>query len=199
MLAATMAILRRTASGPRHGGASAVPCGPVPDAPRARRPAPRRVASAGAALSSEASHHASAQLIGILQIRLLEGFDLVAKDIDGLSGPCSDAGAAGAAAAPAPLSGPRADPYVLFSLGGRTVKSKTRYNTLSPKWNQSLELCVPSFHEPLYVRVMDKDRIGADDFMGDVYIPLASLQDGKQQRVRDTATAHARNSATWRS
>jgi len=97
---------------------------------------------------------------GVLNIRLLEGVDLVARDITQTS-----------------------DPYVIFSHSGASVRSNTVMATLNPRWNQSLNLNIRSKSEPLRIRVMDYDRVTADDFMGSASFDLQPLLDNVSSDV----------------
>jgi len=73
------------------------------------------------------------------------------------------------------------------------VYSRVRYKTLNPVWKQYIEMRLEGgtvneegeFHNPdapytrLRIEVWDKDRLSADDFMGEVYVNLCPLMDGR--------------------
>ena len=85
------------------------------------------------------------EYVGILCIRLVEGRDLKKKDR---------------------LTG-KADPYVVFRLGGREVRSTVQKRTLNPIWNEQFQLPVPSLNDMLELGVFDADLVGEDEAMGD--------------------------------
>lgn len=89
----------------------------------------------------------------VVNIILMEGKGLSAKDENGLS-----------------------DPYVKFKLGSEKYKSKVIFKTLNPIWNEQFDLhAFPDQCKTLEVSVYDKDHHGRDDFMGKFTIELDSL------------------------
>jgi len=102
-------------------------------------------------MSSKGTAGARKVCSGILRILLIAGVKLMAADINGKS-----------------------DPYVVFTTGGQTVKSKVIPTTLNPVWNETLMLNVPYFEGgSLDVHVWDKDTVGHDDKLGEVSFKLA--------------------------
>lgn len=69
-----------------------------------------------------------------LEIILIKGNQLRSADITGFS-----------------------DPYVVFSNGGTSVQSKIKYQTLNPKWNETLLLPVKKDDRVLELTVNDWD------------------------------------------
>lgn len=96
------------------------------------------------------------EYVGVLTIKLIGGDTLAARDLSG-----------------------RSDPYVIFTVGDQQVQSKVKFQTLQPVWNESFQVCVASLDDRLNLHVMDWDRIGKHDPMGDGSIRLEDLEDGK--------------------
>jgi hypothetical protein len=67
---------------------------------------------------------------------------------------------------------------VIASIGTSSakVKSRTIEKTLNPAWNETLTLSNVMVADSLKLTVMDWDRVGSDDFLGEVTVaPLASV------------------------
>ncbi len=91
---------------------------------------------------------------GHLIVDLIAGFNLLSADLNGLS-----------------------DPFALLIVSGAEKKSNKQLKTLNPLWNERFEFEVTDFQkDSLLVKVFDWDRIGSDEPLGDVMIPLRSLQ-----------------------
>ncbi|KAJ4458186.1 putative ADP-ribosylation factor GTPase-activating protein AGD12 [Paratrimastix pyriformis] len=97
---------------------------------------------------------------GLLTIQLIEGVDLTPSDPNGLS-----------------------DPYVIFTLGTEHNRSRTVQKSLSPRWDETINMRVPSRDLPLKMRCMDYDRTSRDDFLGEAALDLRTLQDGVPQNL----------------
>jgi hypothetical protein len=82
-------------------------------------------------------------------ITVLEGRNLAAKDSTGTS-----------------------DPFVVLKLGKQEHKTNKQMKTLNPRWNEKCYF-KSNATETLEVKVWDWDRIGSNDYMGEVSIPLA--------------------------
>jgi len=95
----------------------------------------------------------------LLVVKLLGGKNLPAADLNGTS-----------------------DPYCIFRCGRQEVRSSVVQSSLSPFWNETLRLCVPSASTPLYIEVYDRDRV-SDDFLGQATVDLGSLQHGRKQKL----------------
>ena len=77
--------------------------------------------------------------------------------------------------------GGTSDPFVAVQVSGvKSTKTKVVKKTLHPEWNQTLELILPPGNEePLRCQVFDHDVIGANDFLGEVVVPLDILDFGQ--------------------
>ncbi|GLJ46671.1 hypothetical protein SUGI_0983640 [Cryptomeria japonica] len=89
--------------------------------------------------------------IGLLKVRVNEGFNLVKKDL---------------------IS---SDPYVLIKLGQQRVKTKTIKRSLDPVWNDELTIGVPSKTPRLEVEVMDEDTFTSDEPLGNIKVDIVPL------------------------
>lgn len=71
------------------------------------------------------------------------------------------------------------DPYVIVNLGAQEIRTKVKYRTLNPVWQNEVhnflvddeKIQVASF------AVYDYDHVGEDDFLGDASIPVSELLD----------------------
>jgi Ca2+-dependent lipid-binding protein len=66
------------------------------------------------------------------------------------------------------------DPYCVFQLGAAKCKTKTVKKSLNPCWNEMLQFGEPSVGN-IKVTVMDWDRVGKDDFLGEFTIEASLL------------------------
>ncbi|XP_071444418.1 multiple C2 and transmembrane domain-containing protein isoform X1 [Hetaerina americana] len=97
----------------------------------------------------------------VVTIVLIEGKNLVAMDMDGLS-----------------------DPYVKFRLGNEKYKTKTVYKSLNPNWLEQFDLHLyDDQSQDLEITVWDKDSRTKDDFMGRCVIDLSKLEREKTHRI----------------
>ncbi|KAH0796506.1 C2 domain containing protein [Histomonas meleagridis] len=94
-----------------------------------------------------------------LNIRLIEGTDIPAMDLNGKS-----------------------DPYVKFAMLGRKdkpVKSKIIKKTLTPVWNQDFHFEVKSIGtDTMKIGLFDYDEVGGDDKIGKYMLDISQLQPG---------------------
>lgn len=68
------------------------------------------------------------------------------------------------------------DPYVVLTLNGTSVRSKTIPKTLNPVWEELFSLPVKDLDaDVLHVQVMDWDRVSKDDPIGDASVALTHL------------------------
>jgi len=97
---------------------------------------------------------------GTAVIQILAGRNLVSRDSNGLS-----------------------DPYCIVSfvdhqgsvVGKQTKKTKVKSKTLNPKWEETIELSIETAASYLEVSIMDEDKVGKDESMGRVLLPLSQL------------------------
>eukprot|EP01098_Paradermamoeba_levis_P010118 TRINITY_DN4234_c2_g1_i1.p1 TRINITY_DN4234_c2_g1~~TRINITY_DN4234_c2_g1_i1.p1 ORF type:complete len:168 (-),score=56.70 TRINITY_DN4234_c2_g1_i1:4-507(-) len=95
-----------------------------------------------------------------LEIRSLQGYDLISCDSNGLS-----------------------DPYIILKLNGeQTKKTKVKPETLNPVWDDVISFYAFTL-DLLEFKVMDKDRVGSDDFMGTCSLDLKGLTAGQKISV----------------
>ena len=78
------------------------------------------------------------------------------------------------------------DPYVkVLYLGKKIFETKHLENTLNPKWEASVKLVIPGrqirMDKELTFAVFDDDALSSDDPMGEVIIPLKSLESGQSR------------------
>ncbi|EFA76392.1 C2 domain-containing protein [Heterostelium album PN500] len=90
--------------------------------------------------------------MNILQVN--EARDLVAADTNGFS-----------------------DPYCVLNLGLQKKKTKTIKRTLNPKWGETFLMRVSPMDLRLHVVLSDWDAMSSDDFLGECYIDLNSMND----------------------
>jgi len=72
----------------------------------------------------------------------------------------------------------KSDPYVVFTLNGAKVfKSETKKKTLTPVWNESFEVMIPSRVSAQFdFEISDWDRVGTSTHLGSGHVDLASLE-----------------------
>eukprot|EP01095_Lingulamoeba_sp_RSL-Kostka_P016011 TRINITY_DN760_c0_g1_i1.p1 TRINITY_DN760_c0_g1~~TRINITY_DN760_c0_g1_i1.p1 ORF type:complete len:264 (-),score=76.96 TRINITY_DN760_c0_g1_i1:147-938(-) len=97
---------------------------------------------------------AQIEYCGVVFIHLIEGKNLVIKDIKS------------------------SDPYCIVKLGAQTRKSERKDSTLNPKWDEKIQFNMPMVDKILKITVMDYDKISKDDFMGDCEVDLSDLVEG---------------------
>eukprot|EP00742_Colponemidia_sp_Colp-10_P001201 GILJ01001294.1.p1 GENE.GILJ01001294.1~~GILJ01001294.1.p1 ORF type:complete len:241 (-),score=18.84 GILJ01001294.1:74-796(-) len=95
------------------------------------------------------------EFVGMLEVHLIEGINLVAGDLNGLS-----------------------DPYCVVQLGRQQMKTRKKKNTLNPRWEEKLLLCWDG-KDALNITVYDWDRFTKDDFIGSARVALDQLQPNK--------------------
>ena len=93
---------------------------------------------------------AMVEYIGIINVHVLECRDLIVKDLTS------------------------SDPYCVLSLGRQIGKTKTKYRTLTPKYNEHFSFSWDGL-ERLVVEVYDKDELKKDDHMGKAEVDLSPL------------------------
>jgi len=80
--------------------------------------------------------------------------------------------------------GGTSDPYVVVrgSWGKQQFKTKIIYKTLSPTWNETFEFLKPDANGAVSLKLWDKDKIGSDDFLGEVTLKLSEFPAGDTDR-----------------
>jgi Ca2+-dependent lipid-binding protein len=98
----------------------------------------------------------------MLYVLLKSATHLVAKDVNGKS-----------------------DPFVEISLGDTKHKSKVAKNTLEPVWSERFKFIVTDARtDVLSFAVFDWDRVGANDKLGHIDVPVRSIA---HHRARDAS------------
>lgn len=112
----------------------------------------------------------------VLQVRVIEGRDLMPMDMTGKS-----------------------DPYVVLQLGKETFKTRYIAQDLNPVWNEVFTFDVLTGQEQLNVQVFDYDEFGSDDFCGKCVLQLDDgLRDQGQHDTWYTLEADTpANSKAW--
>ncbi|EGD81121.1 hypothetical protein PTSG_11158 [Salpingoeca rosetta] len=67
------------------------------------------------------------------------------------------------------------DPFVKLRLGGKTYKSKTRYKTRSPVWNQMFQFKARAGDDQLVLKVYDWNLTGKSQAMGQCRVTVGDL------------------------
>ncbi|TMW67527.1 hypothetical protein Poli38472_011147 [Pythium oligandrum] len=70
----------------------------------------------------------------------------------------------------------KSDPYVIFTIGNKTLKSSRINDELNPQWTppEKFEFVVPEWeNEFITIQVYDHDLLSKDDLIGSAIIPLA--------------------------
>jgi len=96
-----------------------------------------------------------------IQITIVKGNNLAAKDSNGLS-----------------------DPYVIVKLGEESFKTKTIMKTLSPVWQETAVFTVSADIDelvPVKFICMDWDKTSKDDYMGEFQVFLRDLLESEDQ------------------
>lgn len=115
--------------------------------------APERVVRQGSNNADDGKSRlwsAMVEYIGIVTIQLLEGKNLIVKDLM------------------------TSDPYCVLRLGLQSHKSKIKYKTLNPTYNETFDFSWNGV-DKLTVEVYDKDGLTKDDHMGLAEVHLEPL------------------------
>ena len=90
--------------------------------------------------------------------------------------------------------GGKSDPYVYLTSSLGKARSKTVKGSLSPKWEETLELAIAELAgdlpEAIRLRVYDQDTFDADDLMGEATIELAAIPQGEKRRLKLVLSGH---------
>lgn len=107
---------------------------------------------------------------GVWQVDIVRGFNLVSRDDNGLS-----------------------DPFVSVKVGKKKQKTKVRYLTLNPVWEQRMFFTMEGVHKGMMrmrLKCFDFDSYSfTDDFLGSTEIDLYPYQDGQPHELRLTLSA----------
>ena len=115
--------------------------------------APERVVRQGfnnATNGKSRTMSAMVEYIGIVNVQLVEGKNLIVKDIT------------------------TSDPYCVLTIGLQSHKSKIKYKTLNPTYNETFAFSWNGMDQ-LIVEIFDKDELTKDDHMGKAEIRLEPL------------------------
>jgi stromal membrane-associated protein len=123
---------------------------------------------------SPRSMSAMVEYIGIVTIQLVEGKNLIVKDLTS------------------------SDPYCVLTIGLQSRKSKIKYKTLNPTYNESFDFSWNGADQ-LTVEVFDKDELTRDDHMGKAEVCLEPLLRESGLVLRDWYTIRHRASSYWSS
>jgi Ca2+-dependent lipid-binding protein len=81
------------------------------------------------------------------------------------------------------------DPFAKLILSNQTAKSRTLRKTLTPVWDQPFEFAVLNTNrETLQLRMFDWDRVGKNDPLGDIEIPISEIAEHDSRGVDGTVT-----------
>ena len=116
---------------------------------------------------SPRSMSAMIEYIGIVTVQLVEGKNLIVKDLKS------------------------SDPYCILTIGLQTRKSKTKYKTLNPTYNETFDFSWNGMDQ-LMVEVYDKDELTKDDHMGKTEVGLEPLLRESGLVLRDWFTIRHR-------
>jgi hypothetical protein len=102
---------------------------------------------------------------GILHVNVLEAKNLIASDVNLVSGNTSD-------------------PYCKVSFGAvnkARCKTDTVFRTLNPRWNHNKRFDVVYPESTLKVEVWDYDQMDSHDFLGEIELPLSLFRNQQMQ------------------
>lgn len=95
---------------------------------------------------------------GLLKLKVISAEGILAKDRNGFSDPF----------------------YEIYVDGSKIHKSEVIKKTLTPVWNETSEVLVPSRHlNKVEIHIFDWDRAGDNDDLGKVLLDLASIKPGE--------------------
>ena len=107
------------------------------------------------------------EYIGIVSVQLLEGRNLIVKDLTS------------------------SDPYCVLTIGSQSRKSKTKYRMLNPTYNETFDFSWNGIDQ-LTVEVYDNDKLTKDDHMGQAEVTLEPLLRESGVVMRDWYTIRHR-------
>jgi len=75
--------------------------------------------------------------------------------------------------------GGKSDPYAVITLDKQKEKTTQLKKTNNPKWNQEYEFYVADQSWMLTITIFDHSKLGADEFLGKIDIPVRELEEGR--------------------
>ena len=72
---------------------------------------------------------------------------------------------------------------MVLELENARLQTRTEYKTVSPTWNQVLNLPIGDIHSVLHLSVFDEDRNHKYEFLGKTIFPLLNVESGKKRWV----------------
>lgn len=112
-------------------------------------------------LALDSSFTTNSRLESSVSVKVAEAKDIPAMDLTGTS-----------------------DPYCIVQVENKAVRTKTIWGTLKPFWGEQYHFSVA---EPttssVVVRMLDEDKLNSDDVIGEVQIPLTTLEVGKTKET----------------
>lgn len=76
------------------------------------------------------------------------------------------------------------DPYCDIQCNGVSLQTTVKWENLNPEFHESFEIDVTNPLAELKIIVKDKDYFGADDFMGQIRLPLRHYSDGEEHDIK---------------
>jgi len=76
----------------------------------------------------------------------------------------------------------KSDPYLKIFYGAEKYKTSVQKATLTPHWDQTFSIKYKDSEKILRIECWDWDRIGANDFMGQIEIDLSTLHLGVEKK-----------------
>lgn len=76
------------------------------------------------------------------------------------------------------------DPYCEIQCNSIVLQTSVKWYTLNPIFNESFEIEVTNPQADIHIILRDKDLFSADDFLGQLILPLNEFKDGKLHKVK---------------
>ncbi|KAE8723985.1 auxin efflux carrier component 1-like [Hibiscus syriacus] len=91
------------------------------------------------------------EIMGLLRIHVKRGVNLAVRDVR------------------------TSDPYIIFTMGNQTLKTRVIDMDVNPVWNEDLTLSITDPDMPIHLIVYDYDRFSMDDKMGDAEFSIKTF------------------------
>jgi len=75
------------------------------------------------------------------------------------------------------------DPKCFLQVGDEVLSSTTKWQTLDPEWEEHFQFVDIEDGEVLEIRLVDRDRVGADEPLGHAFVDLSELPTGPVERT----------------